>query len=409
MNTESVSPSSPEWSMLSVADKDPFPSYEELRKRGPVVWDPGMQCWLVLTHELCTEVETDESTYRITYADAPPSVFSVLKIGSGRGLSPSLGDKHARLRRLYLKLLGPSAMPKIRDEHIVPIVKETIDRFVDKGSAELVSQFCEPITSKVMASLFGLPWKDDALLDDMARWHRDIVAWIGMKYSGEELTRKAELASEELNRVMLPHILERKNKRGSDFISLIWSRCEEEYGEVSVDDALAVVREMAGGAGENTANATANAIYLLFTDPAVREAVTNDQERALSAFIEESLRLLGSVQFRYRVANRDLSLGGTTIKKDDLICLLHAAANRDSEHYACPHMVDLKRARPTDHLAFNTGPRICVGMHLSRLEMRESLKALITRCPDLRLDPAREAPRFLDFYHRYFGPMHVKF
>ncbi|WP_342709926.1 cytochrome P450 [Bradyrhizobium sp. B124] len=406
MGVATVPQSSAEWSMLSLADKDPFPTYDLLRERGRVVWDPGMNCWLILTYDLCKEVESDESAYRITYADAPPLVF---EIRGGEGLSALMGERHARMRRVYLKLLAPSAMPKYRDQHIVPIINETIDRFADNGSAELVSQFCEPITGKVMASLFGLPWNDDALLHDMAGWHRDIVAWIGMKYSGEDLTRKAQLACKELNGILLPRILERKNNRGSDFVSLVWSQAEQDCGEVAVDDVLGVVRELALGAGENTANATANAIYLFLTNSAVRAAVTGDLEGSLNAFVEETFRLFGSVQFRYRVANRDVSLGGVTIKKDDTICLLHAAANRDSEHYACPHIVDLGRPRLTDHLAFNVGPRVCVGMHLARLEVRESLKALITRCPNLRLDPSREAPRFLDFYHRYFGPLHSRF
>ncbi|WP_194456478.1 cytochrome P450 [Bradyrhizobium sp. CCBAU 53421] len=392
--------------MLALAGQDPFPAYDLLRKKGRVVWDQGMNCWLVLTYDLCKQVESDEGTYRITYADAPPLVF---EIRGGEGLSALVGERHARMRRVYLKLLAPSAMPRYRDQHILPIINETIDRFADEGSVELVSQFCEPITGKVMASLFGLPWQDDALLNDMAGWHRDIVAWIGMKYFGEELTRKAKLACKELNAILLPHILERRHNRGSDFVSLVWSQAEKDCGEVEVEDVLGVVRELALGAGENTANATANAIYLLLANSAVREAVTSDQDGALNAFVEETFRLLGSVQFRYRVANRDVSLGDATIKKDDTICLVHAAANRDSDHYGCPHMVDLGRPRLTDHLAFNVGPRVCVGMHLARLEVRESLKALITRCPDLRLDPSKEAPRFLDFYHRYFGPLHTLF
>lgn len=32
---------SPDWTMLSLANVDPFPAYDELRKRGPSVWILG--------------------------------------------------------------------------------------------------------------------------------------------------------------------------------------------------------------------------------------------------------------------------------------------------------------------------------------------------------------------------------
>ncbi|WP_342709876.1 cytochrome P450 [Bradyrhizobium sp. B124] len=393
--------------MLSLANRDPFPSYEALRKRGEIIWDPGMKCWLVLSYDLCKVIESDEKTFRIMYADASPLTLEIK--GGEAGLSALVGERHPRMRRVYLKLLGDKLMPQYRDQHVLPVINDAIDRFIDKGSAELVSQFSEKIPERVMASLFGLPWRDDTLIANISRWHKDVTAWIGMKNSGDELTRKAKLASDELNKLLLPCILERKDNRGDDFISWIWSRASDDYGEVGVAEVLAIVRDAAIGAGETTTDAIANSIYLFLSDPAMREAVKNDQVAALNAFVEEVLRLLGAVQWRYRIANQDISLGGVTIKKDDSVLLLHAAANRDPAHYACPHMIDLKRRPLTDHLAFGVGPRVCAGMHLARLLVRESLKALIARLPDLRLDPAKETPRFADFSHRSFAPLHVLF
>lgn len=409
MSTASLSPSSQEWSMLSLADKDPFPSYEVLRKRGQVVWDPGMNCWLVLSYDMCKVIEADEGTYRITAVDDSPLMFEIRGLKNSRtAVSVLVGEEHTRMRRLYLKLLGHAAMPQFRDEHVRPIINDAIDRFAEKGSAELVSEFSDPIPARIMASLFGLPWRDDALIADVSQWHKDMVAWMYNK-SSEELAQKAKRASSELNRLFLPLVLERREKRGSDFISQIWSRAPEDWGEVGVDDVLAIVRDLELGAGETTTNAIANAVYLFLADPVMREAVTKDQEGALNAFVEEELRLLGAIQWRFRKANQDVSLAGVAVKKDDTLCLLHAAANRDPEHYSCPHMVDLNRKPPTDHVAFNVGPRICPGMHLARLKIRECLKALIARVPNLRLDPAKEAPRFRAFSHRSFGPLHVRF
>ncbi|MCC8969159.1 cytochrome P450 [Bradyrhizobium brasilense] len=408
MTTPHVSPSSAEWSMLSLADKDPFPSYDLLRRSSPVIWDPGMKCWLVLSYDLCKVIESDESSYRNPNFDAPPLFYEIKGDNNKMAVSSLVGEKHARMRRLLLKLLSPAAVARYREAHVLPVINDAVDRFCEKGSAELVSQLSDPVPPRVMASLFGLPWRDDALIADLSRWHGDVVAWLYGR-SSEELAQKAKRASDELNDLFRPLVLERRRKRGADFISQIWSRSPEDLGEIGVDDVMAIVRDVELGAGETTTNAIANAIYLFLSDPAVREAVTKDPDGALNAFVEETLRLLGSIQFRFRIANRDVPLAGAMVKKDDALCLVHAAANRDPEHYACPHMIDLNRRPPTDHMAFNVGPRICVGMHLARLKIRECLKALIARFPDLRLDPTKEAPRFRAFSHRCFAPLYVVF
>ncbi|MFE3730062.1 cytochrome P450 [Nocardia sp. NPDC059154] len=409
MSIANLSPLSAQWSMLSLADNDPFPAYEVLRERGPVIWDPGMNCWLVLSHELCKEVESDEGTYRIVVADAPPLSFEVK--GGKTALSSLLGDDHTRMRRLYQKILGPSQMPKYREEHVVPVINDAIDRFADAGKAELVSQFSEVVPPRIMASMFGLPWQDDGLLAQMEQWHRDIVTWIGLGYpeEGGEATRKAKLASDELNDLFKPLVLARRDLRGDDVISQVWTHAPEYYGPVGVDEVMTIVRDIELAAGETTTNAIANLFYLFLTNPEIRDAASSDHEAGLNRCVEETLRFLGSAQWRYRVANRDLTLGGAAVKKNDKLCLVHAAANRDPEHYACPHSINLERKSPADHLAFNVGPRVCLGMWLARLKMRESMKAIMSRLPEVRLDPEKEAPHFRAFSHRSYGPLHVVF
>ena len=56
--------------------------------------------------------------------------------------------------------------------------------------------------------------------------------------------------------------------------------------------------------------------------------------------------------------------------------LLYGSANRDERRYADPDRFDVTRdAR--DHLAWGTGPHMCAGMHLARIEMEVLLEALV--------------------------------
>ena len=56
--------------------------------------------------------------------------------------------------------------------------------------------------------------------------------------------------------------------------------------------------------------------------------------------------------------------------------LLYGSANRDERRYADPDRFDVTRdAR--DHLAWGTGPHMCAGMNLARIEMEVLLEALV--------------------------------
>lgn len=132
----------------------------------------------------------------------------------------------------------------------------------------------------------------------------------------------------------------------------------------------------------------------MLTDGSVRQSLEKARDEMLPAAIEESVRLYGSVMYRFRVANKDAVLGGQKVARDDRVILMHSAAKKDPENYGCPRMADLSRKLSNDRLAFNKGPRSCVGIHLARAEMRELLKALLTHMPNVRLDPDAEQPTF---------------
>ena len=115
------------------------------------------------------------------------------------------------------------------------------------------------------------------------------------------------------------------------------------------------------------------------------------------------------MQYRFRLANADCELAGIKIARNTLLMPVNSAANRDPAKYACPAGVDLARPQPKDHLAFNLGPRTCVGAPLARAEMIDGLDALFGRLAGLRLDAAAPAPRCRFLYLRSFRPLPVVF
>ncbi|MGZ4298192.1 MAG: cytochrome P450, partial [Solirubrobacteraceae bacterium] len=112
---------------------------------------------------------------------------------------------------------------------------------------------------------------------------------------------------------------------------------------------------------------------------------------ALSAAIDESLRLEPAAAVIDRYATADVTLGDAAIGHGELVRLSITGANRDPAVFADPDVFDPQRPNLRRHVAFAQGPHVCVGIHLARLEARTALGALLGRLPRLRLDPERPA------------------
>jgi cytochrome P450 len=77
------------------------------------------------------------------------------------------------------------------------------------------------------------------------------------------------------------------------------------------------------------------------------------------------------------------------------------SANRDEARYDASGEWRIDRSAH-NHLAFGTGQHQCLGMHLARLELRVGLDEILTRLPNLRLDPDAPPPLIQGFAFR--GP-----
>jgi cytochrome P450 len=393
--------------LLSVKDVDPFDFYERLRARGSLIRDEVMNAWLVLDYAQCRDIESNEAQFSNPYANASDLMKRIK--GGDSNITMTQGDVHDRLRRFHLRLLSPNAVASYREQHVRPIIDFLVRRIERKGSANLAADFADQLPPRVIAALFGMPWQDDDLVKRILHLHEDVMAWIGMQHATGALADRAVAAADELNAMLLHYLRLRRDHPADDFASRIWLDAPQYYGNMDEAAALGISREIFLGGSDTTVHALANCFYLLLTRPDLRARVAAERGASLTAFVEESMRVYGSVQYRFRVAVNDIRIGNVDVKTGETLVLVHAAANRDPKKFACPVQIDLNRARLKDHLAFNFGPRACVGAGLARAEMHDSIQILLDRLPNLRFDPTAEPPRFRSLFMRSWQPLHVLF
>lgn len=387
-------------------DRDPFPFYEQIRAVGSPLWDARAKAWLVLDFDQCAAVQRDESIFANAYIMADEVVRQIK--GGGANITLSRDAEHDRLRRFHLKLLSPASVARFRIAHIGPIVDFVADRIGQGGRAELFADYAAQIPPRVICSLLGMPFDDDAMMARILVLNEEIVQFIASGYRDEERRDRALAASAELNAMLLPYVRARRDNPSDDFISRVWQEAPAAGIAMDEDAALGLCRELYFAGSDTTVHGIANALYLLLADPALMAQIRSDRDKPLAALIEESLRLFNVVQYRHRICMADTRIGNTPIAKGEVVILVHAAANRDPAKYDGPADVDLHRRTPTDHLAFGKGSRSCVGSQLARVEMRVAIEALLDRFDALALDRDAPPPRFQALYMRSMAPLHVR-
>jgi len=92
----------------------------------------------------------------------------------------------------------------------------------------------------------------------------------------------------------------------------------------------------------------------------------------------------------WRVATRDVELGGERIPEGDMVMLRYAAANRDEAVFENAEAFDVRRENVKDHLAFGMGIHFCPGAALAREETRLGIELLLDHLHGLRLAPGND-------------------
>jgi cytochrome P450 len=84
------------------------------------------------------------------------------------------------------------------------------------------------------------------------------------------------------------------------------------------------------------------------------------------------------------VVTEPMTVAGQHLHEGSRVLFMLLAANRDPGVFERPDEVDVGRS-PNPHLGFGKGSHYCIGAGLARLEMTESIEAIIDMAPNLEL------------------------
>ena len=148
-----------------------------------------------------------------------------------------------------------------------------------------------------------------------------------------------------------------------------------EAGKLSPREALGAISAYVIPSLDTTILAKGHLLHNLATHPEQWAMVCADRALIPGAVLE-GVRHSSVLRWFSRVATQDYVVEGAKIPAGARVMLLYGAANRDERRYSDPDRFDVTRdAR--DHLAWGTGPHMCAGMNLARIEMEVLLETLV--------------------------------
>ncbi len=358
-------------------DIEVSPLYAKLRDEEPLcrVQMPfGEPAWLATRYADVKVVMTDARFSREVSQGLDQPRLRRQSMGDGiMGMDP---PDHSRLRKLVGKAFTARRIEQMRTE-VRELADKLIDDLVEQGeTAELVEEFARVLPVTVICGLLGVPVEDRQLFS----------AWTAAAV--DDATAKADVLFEiggQLDDYVAGLVAQRRKEPTDDLLgALVYAR---DSGDKLTEDelvSLAGAGLLTGGV-ETVASALPSFVFTLLTRPEKLAQLRADPDLMPRA-VEEMLRYvpINTAAMFARYALEDVWFGDTLVRAGDPVLPALHSANRDPEVFENPEELDFTR-ESNPHMAFGHGPHHCIGAQLARMELRESLAALLARFPNLRL------------------------
>jgi cytochrome P450 len=359
---------------------DPFPVYEEIRAAGHVVWNDLLPGWMVPHYDDVVEVFMDPGGARFAILGA--EVFFWFDAPTMITID---GSEHHRLRRPLAKYFAPAEVIRTWEPRVREVVDDLLAPLAERSEAFDLVDFTK-IPVIIVAEMFGVPPEHH---EDFRRWSNTIVSNIQFGHENPDARREMEQAVTELKQYLAEEIERHRRQPRDDVLGIMldipgWT--DEEIW------STAILLLLAGY--DTTAKLMSNCLWALEQHPDQRRVLVEEPALIPNA-IEEVLRWVGSTQATVRRVTHDTVLAGTQLRTDEIVYTMLIAANRDPSRWDDPQRFDVRRPYKPN-LGFATGPHICLGAPLARLETKVAVEALLRIAPEYHL-------RDLDYGNAFFA------
>lgn len=338
---------------------DPFDDYRRLRDLGAVVRIDRPD---VLAIPRFADVQTALRDPGALISGEGVGFGAAFNAPKGRNVLQTDGELHRRMRNAIIRPLMPSALRDIRPD-LKLLVSTRVAALKGTGRFDAMRDLASFLPVEAVAHLVGLP---SVGRERMLEWAAAAFNVIGPEQFARDVSTMAEAFA-------YMSALRKDEMRAGSWAADLFAASEK--GRLSRAEAIAAISAYVIPSLDTTILAKGHLLNNLATNPEQWDLLRARPE-LIPAAVLEGVRHSAVIRWFGRVATGDYDVGNHVIPRGARVMLLYGSANRDERRYDEPDRFDITRdAR--DHLAWGTGPHMCAGMHLARLEMEVLLEALV--------------------------------
>ena len=355
-------------------DENPYPFYAWLRRNAPVAYLPRVGAWYVSRHADIQRILTDPDNFTVTFPG------STIIDTFGEMMLTTDGELQRYYRnRLVQQTFAPAVIRKRLAACIGTRIDQLISGFEHDGAADLRARFAARLPILVMLDLFGFTDADEILFRG---WYNSFEAALA-NLMGDEKVRTAGAGSAAQFHAYFQAQIDKVRRNPVDgFLNDMLSAPEQERHR---DEEIRRNALVIFFGGISTVEALIlNALWALLKHPAAFDC-TLDNPGSIDCVIDETMRWRAPVHTAFRVAVNETEVAGVTLPEGAFVVPLIASANRDEDVYEAADESRPDRRQIPPHQGFATGPHMCLGRHMAKLEAGAAVGAILTRLSRLQL------------------------
>lgn len=301
---------------------------------------------------------------------------------------------HKALRAVATPYFSPARITRL-EKDIRLIARDAVDRLLaGPREVDFLKDFALEYPLKVIMSMFGVPESD---LPKMLKLTQEFFGSKDPEEQRSDMEITPDMAARQFHRVIqdyydyfTPMTRDRRANPRDDLMSVI-ANAEVDGAPISDFFANGYYITIATAGHDTTSSTTATGMKALCENPEQFARLKADPS-LIPSFIEEAIRMAAPVRHFTRTAIDDFELSGTAIRKGQRLMLSYPSASRDEEIFENAGAFDLARKR-NRHLAFGSGPHMCLGQNLAKLELRILYEELMPHLASVRMTGP---PRYIE-------------
>jgi cytochrome P450 len=356
----------------------PWQTWEKLRREDPIhfVEREGRDSfWAVTRYADIVEIERNTEVFK----NKPKSTIDV-EAQNGMNMVVTMDPPEHTAHRAFAKsFFMPRNIEWVR-AYAEEIVSEAFDGAMKRNGEiiDLQHDVANLVPTATISAFLGAPRES---WPDIVKYTDTIINANDPRVRGDQtVAQTTGQASMQLFQVCAGILEDRKANPRDDFpTALVNAQIDgKPMGQIELISWVLILLT----AGHETTQSTFGLGVKTLLEHPDQLAKLRARPELLPSAIEELLRYISPAIHFCRTPNRDVEIRGKQVKAGDIMVMFYPSANRDADAFENPYRFDIERS-PNRHLAFGTGPHLCLGMHLARLELKVMFEQFLSRVEEI--------------------------